>query len=51
MSEMGIPMKLVKLTRPALKRVRSRVKVQGIISEIYETERFETRRFSVMLSL
>jgi hypothetical protein len=28
--EMGIPMKLVKLTRAALKSVRSRVKIQGI---------------------
>jgi len=32
MSEMGIPMKLVKLTRAALKRVRIGVKIQGITS-------------------
>jgi hypothetical protein len=39
MSKMGIPMKLVKLTRAALKRLRSRVKIQGIISETFETKR------------
>jgi hypothetical protein len=37
--EMGIPMKLVKLTRAALKSVRSRVKIQGITSETFETKR------------
>jgi hypothetical protein len=36
---MGIPMKLVKLTRAALKSVRSRVKIQGITSEIFEAKR------------
>jgi sorting nexin-29 len=39
MSKMGIPMKLVKLTRAALKRVRSRVKIQDITSETFETKR------------
>jgi hypothetical protein len=39
MLEMGIPMKLVKLTRAALKSVRSRVKIQGIKSETYEAKR------------
>jgi sorting nexin-29 len=39
MSEMGIPMKLVKLTRAALKRVRSRVKIQDITLETSETKR------------
>jgi sorting nexin-29 len=33
MSQMGIPIMLVKLTRAALKSVRSRVKIQGITSE------------------
>jgi hypothetical protein len=39
MSEMGIPMKLVKLTRAALKRVRSMVKIHSTTSETFETKR------------
>jgi hypothetical protein len=39
MLEMGIPMKFVKLTRAALKSVRSMVKIQGITSEIFEAKR------------
>jgi sorting nexin-29 len=39
MLEIGIPMKLVKLTRAALKSVRSRVKIQGITSETFEAKR------------
>jgi len=35
---MGTPMKLVKLTRTALKRVRNRVKIQDIITETFETK-------------
>jgi hypothetical protein len=36
---MGIPMKLVKLSRAALKSVRSRVKIQDITSETFEAKR------------
>jgi sorting nexin-29 len=39
MLEMGIPMKLGKLTRAALKSVRSRVKTQGLTSETFESKR------------
>jgi hypothetical protein len=39
MLEMGIPMKLVKLTTAALKSVRSRVKIQGITLETFEAKR------------
>jgi sorting nexin-29 len=37
--EMGIPMKLVKLTRASLTSVRSRVKIQGITSETFEAKK------------
>jgi hypothetical protein len=36
---MGIPMKLGKLTRAPLKSVRSRVKIQGLTSETFESKR------------
>jgi hypothetical protein len=39
MLEMGRPVKLVKLTRAALKSVRSWVKIQGITSETFEAKR------------
>jgi hypothetical protein len=39
MLEMGIPMKVVKLTTAALKSVRSRAKVQGITLETSEAKR------------
>jgi sorting nexin-29 len=39
MLEVDIPMKLVKLTVAVLKRVRSRVKIQGITSETFEAKR------------
>jgi sorting nexin-29 len=39
MLETGIPIKLINLTRAALKSLRSRLKIQDIISETFEAKR------------
>jgi hypothetical protein len=47
MLEIGIPMKLVKLSRAALKSVRSRVTIQGLTSETFEVKRDLRQRSSL----
>jgi hypothetical protein len=47
MLEMGIPMKLVKLSRAALKSGRSRVEIQGLTSETSEVKRGFRQRYSL----
>jgi hypothetical protein len=38
MQEFGIPVKLINLTRAALKRVKCRIKLQGHLSEPFLTQ-------------